>query len=1682
MTFDAGAIEARLILNRRDFQDELAAARAEGDAFDGKVFEAKAKLNTDDVSNALKQILAEWETLKANLDKPAKPEIDTGEIDAKIASTEAAFLALRDVLSQGIEVKANTDLAKQLNTPHEQSLIIDPSEALAVLQEVQLQYMKLRELIDADPSLKVNFAPFEAAITEAFRRIGDLKALLKSGLDLSIDDTKALAAIGDTLAAFKLLKASLESHIPLNVKPADAVSLPIGGGHGGTGADAMALFGFGGGGGGGGTGGAAGAAAGGVRAFGVALGGTIGLVGVWHIALDALVESFIAVSTASLVAAAGIGMLVPTAIAVTNHIQAVNDVNSTFADQIPVLGGGFRQVAESVSTASQAITIYGGVISLVKSQTGAFTSAGSEVVHMFNTWVAEIDIWVQKQGGFGGLLQTGISFLGQFAHIAAQVGVALDNLIKRDPGTAHFLLDIISAAAGLLDLVTKLPSPILTTALAMHSWYVWGGAAAGSLGRLPGPLGAIGKALQGVNHVQLGVFAALATGAFEMSRAWDTASANVVQDIAKTLNALNQLPVSQAIVQSTEDIGHFNQEIQNLNVSSVLSQWKSWDSVFQQLDVRWQNIGHDVKTIFSASSWGSFFSSVGNAFNLLVGNGDQAQLAMTQVQHDTEAYVRAINQAMGSQRNLFTVAGQLIQGTIGAGEATGNYTRALALMNLAGIQANDSLAVMQQKIANLISGYQAMSVQGNLLAGAVNAVTFQTEQQQSQVSKLTGAYSQWFTTISGGLSGFAAFGSDLAQLDQQLGMSASNLGTLSAQGYTLNPQLAVTASNAGKAGTALASLAAAGFSATSQFVTTANGAQTLFNNLLPLASAANLGQQGTNMLTQAMKDMMQILIPAAQQSSAMQTVLVAMAQEVDPNVTSFQQLTKWVGNTKDPMDNLDSIMQTLTKDAGNLTTDIQNLSTAMGTTLNAAMSQAILAATGGQQVFTGFAQAILTTKFNSNADQTASLALAESLAQLTGSTKNAHDEFVAFAENALHLTQTQAETLWKETLPGLQGFIDNMHGKNIDVNLSTSGSGDIVIVGTGIGTRTINTSSGQVRAVGGHTARGWLVSGGTPGVDSVPILAMPGELVVPTNIVSSGAVDHLRGMIPGFGAGGVVAPINGAINTMGTAEAQFGSAAAVAFAQAAVAAARSAAAAIGTAGVSNASAVAALQSAAAKRGWTGAEWTALNNVEMREAGYSLTATNPSSGAYGMAQFINGPSEYYQYGGNPNTYAGQAVAMVNYIAQRYGDPIAAWNHELNYGWYDLGGMLQPGWTLAYNGTGQPEPVGGNSNFGDILGVLQTIADRLQPWRPWWVPPPNNGSGGTTGSSGTPYGYLSGGNASAYNGFVGDYTGVVLPGSGGFGLTATQLGLPPQPQSSSSGTSTGGGGGSSGTGTSTGTGTGTPSPPKPKAAAPNKSKQAAIDVLDKLMGGYIWHNQLGEANQANSLLNWLGEGKYNAQLSEITQLDALLERYKKEKPTKKNAKSLKAAILSAEHLLASFGVHVFSPSYTAKGNTPKSDVIKKLESLMTGDIQNNDMTNADEDNSLLTSLGVSRFSGELREIKNLDSLLAKFKKAKNAGEIRAVETLLRQYGVRKYDTGGAWPNMTLGVNTSGRSETVVTGGGMDTLVSRLEDLVCVANAQLAASRSQPTQTATQLSQAIMSTPMRGAGMSRRYSNNR
>ena len=280
----------------------------------------------------------------------------------------------------------------------------------------------------------------------------------------------------------------------------------------------------------------------------------------------------------------------------------------------------------------------------------------------------------------------------------------------------------------------------------------------------------------------------------------------------------------------------------------------------------------------------------------------------------------------------------------------------------------------------------------------------------------------------------------------------------------------------------------------------------------------------------------------------------------------------------------------------------------------------------------------------------------------------------------------------KQFVHDLQTAIDALHGKSVTVSLAAQAQGTLNAISHLPGQ---NPSTSVLQFI--SAASGTLVSGGTPGKDSVLAMLMPGEVVVPTAMVRGGAVDHLRGAIPGFASGGMV-NLDGPGSWAAGAEGNWGTAVASMWAQASKSAFdTAAAAAAATKGnyvpgspAYGGSVLREQQFAASLfggYGWDPAyQMPALIALWNQESGWNPYAVNPSSGAYGIPQSL-GHGQPYALG----DWANQIRWGLSYIAGRYGTPQGAEAHEIAAGWYDNGGMLKPGLTLAYNGTGRPEMV-------------------------------------------------------------------------------------------------------------------------------------------------------------------------------------------------------------------------------------------------------------------------------------------------------------------------------------------------------------------------------------------------------
>jgi hypothetical protein len=86
------------------------------------------------------------------------------------------------------------------------------------------------------------------------------------------------------------------------------------------------------------------------------------------------------------------------------------------------------------------------------------------------------------------------------------------------------------------------------------------------------------------------------------------------------------------------------------------------------------------------------------------------------------------------------------------------------------------------------------------------------------------------------------------------------------------------------------------------------------------------------------------------------------------------------------------------------------------------------------------------------------------------------------------------------------------------------------------------------------------------------------------------------------------------------------------------------------------------------RGWGDGEFSCLNSLWEKESGWSYTANNPSSGAYGIPQSLPGSkmsSAGSDWQTNPVT---QIKWGLQYIANTYGTPCSAWGHSQSVNWY------------------------------------------------------------------------------------------------------------------------------------------------------------------------------------------------------------------------------------------------------------------------------------------------------------------------------------------------------------------------------------------------------------------------------
>jgi hypothetical protein len=136
-------------------------------------------------------------------------------------------------------------------------------------------------------------------------------------------------------------------------------------------------------------------------------------------------------------------------------------------------------------------------------------------------------------------------------------------------------------------------------------------------------------------------------------------------------------------------------------------------------------------------------------------------------------------------------------------------------------------------------------------------------------------------------------------------------------------------------------------------------------------------------------------------------------------------------------------------------------------------------------------------------------------------------------------------------------------------------------------------------------------------------------------------------------------------------------------------------------GVATGNGAALMRQISKQRGWNFADWWAL---DASETSHGANLSNPTSTARLRGQFLDSNYGKYGPGSDPrqNPTMGQQIqSMAAYIAERYGNPTAAWTFHKAHNWYQRGGSVL---ASLFAPGGSPKDKGAKTKSKTIANIL------------------------------------------------------------------------------------------------------------------------------------------------------------------------------------------------------------------------------------------------------------------------------------------------------------------------------------------------------------------------------------------
>ena len=757
-----------------------------------------------------------------------------------------------------------------------------------------------------------------------------------------------------------------------------------------------------------------------LRLFGGLMPGVLGQVAAWHVLVDFIIEGLAVFVPALVTLAADL-----TAFGVAGYdagkqvydrIVAIHVASDALDQTLAPMTGKLEKLHEQVRP--MVWQLYGDAIDVVHSKTGLFNQLAIMTGTTLDRLAAHVTMFaLGASKGLETFFRVGNEDLAKLGTFFDNLGKALLALIKitQETHIDQLFLNFFVVLSQLLVLITKLPTPILAAAVALHAFWLWGGLAATVVMQLLSPLRALALALGAVNAAEVaGGLAGVGkdASAFERLKAGLTDIGAGLGALPGRLNIFSKAARDASVATEGVAAGELAMEGGAAGAAAgtdalagglgsllgipvigwLVALAAALVGVGVYLGLRTNQTQAWIQSMDTALGKVSAFKVVGQTMADLAAVTKQLGESQRQGTGDTTELANAQADLTGKLSTELDHIGQVSHayGT--------NMVGALALLNAAGVKTSDIFTSNNkvwdqalQQVRGLVDGYKAMGQGLSEIQRDVSVQLVLGSDQYTSMQKLNKAWDTFQQLTAGPFSGIVKVGQDLIGFAKDAAAAGASMTGLSSNSLTLQKD----------------------------FQGTYTDVETLFSAIR--SADAVTGDAG---FSGAVKHAVQALLPLAGNNKAAAAEISQLAQEAGgPATTSLSQLAKWAGNTHDPLKALyqDSINATV--GASNLDQDAARLTATLQSDLNPAMAAAAFNAMGGQKAFNTFAADLAKFGPNSQATITAGHMVATELLSIDKNSASAKAQFVGWGES-MGLSRDAANKLWAEVSKGAKPVRD----------------------------------------------------------------------------------------------------------------------------------------------------------------------------------------------------------------------------------------------------------------------------------------------------------------------------------------------------------------------------------------------------------------------------------------------------------------------------------------------------------------------------------------------------------------------------------------------------------------------------------------------------------------------------------